>query len=368
MEKNIVSSKQLSYIMILFILGSSLITGTGSVGKQDSWICIIIGMFMAIPLVLIYSRISKLFPQKNIYDIIYHIFGKTIATIICILYIFYSIQLGAAVIRNFTEYIQITSLPETPQYIFAIFMGAICFWTLKHGIESLGRGCIIVLPIVVLIVLFTIVFTIKDMNLSNLKPILGQDFKTILSGSFGALTFPFGEVVLFMVVLSSLKPKESPYKVYLKSIFIGGFILVIAMIRNILVLGVPIMDSLHFPSYYTASILDIGDFVSRIEILIAGNFIISGLVKITICLYASVKGVARIFKIDNFKQIIAPIVLFMIVLSQLIYTNTMQMFEFIKTTDYYFSIFQIVLPIIILIFSEVKVRKNKKALKCDQVF
>ncbi len=367
MEKSIISSKQLISIMILFIVGSSLITGTSTIAKQDSWISIIIAMFMAVPLALIYARLSKLFPEKNIYDIIYHIFGKKISFLISILYVFYALLLGALVIRNFTEYIQISSLPETPQFIFAIFMGTICFWVLKHGIEVLGRGCVFILPFVVFVVLITLILTIKDMNFSNIEPMLGQDFKTILSGSFSSLLFPFGEVVLFLAVLPTLRKKSSPYKAYIISIFIGGGILVVAMVRNILVLGVPTMNSLYFSSYYAASILDIGEFLSRIEVLVTGNFVVTGIVKTAICLYSSTVGIAKVFNIDNYKLLLAPTMLFIIAFSGLIFKNAMEMFKYIDTFRYYDVFFQFILPMVILIFAEIKVRKDKRALKCDVV-
>ncbi len=363
MQKNVISSKQAIYIMILFFIGSSSVTGVSTVSKQDSWISFLLALIMFIPLILMYSRIIKLFPQKNLYDILYELFGKLGGFVLSLIYIFYSLQLGALVMRNFTEYIKIISLIETPQYILALFLGIICLWLLKNGLEVLGSISIVFLPIIVIFLFFTIIFLTKYMNFCNIKPIGVQGLNTIFSGARAILLYPFGESVLFMIILSSLRPKDSPYKVYLSSMLIGGFILFVILLQNILVLGIPTMQLVLFPSFTAASIINIDDFITRIEILITASFIFAGIIKVSICIYASTKGFSKVLKIDNYKLILGPITFLIIAFSSMIYNNTMQMIEFTKTTEYYFVILQIILPLIILIFAEVKVRKTRKLSK-----
>lgn len=41
-------------MMILFILGSSLVTGGNTEAKEDSWVSIILAIIMAIPFILVY--------------------------------------------------------------------------------------------------------------------------------------------------------------------------------------------------------------------------------------------------------------------------------------------------------------------------
>ncbi len=360
MQNSTISSKQAIYMMILFFIGSSAVTGVSTSAKQDSWISFIITIVITIPLVLIYSRIIKLFPEKNLYDIVYYLFGKIGGFILSIIYIFYSFQLGALVIRNFTEFIQIISLTSTPQIILAIFFITICLWLSKNGLNIMGRISIVFLPLIILFVILTIVLLIKNMDLNNLKPILDHDFNTIFGGSIAALSFPYAESVLFLVVLSSLHKKDSPYKVYISGVLISGLILLLALLRNILTIGIPTLELLYFPSYAVASIVSVNDFITRIEILISTNFLLAGIIKVSVCLFASAKGVAKVLKIDNYKLILSPIAFLMISFSLFMYSNTMQMFDFISIYPYYAALFQTVLPITILIFAEFKVWKNKK--------
>lgn len=77
--------------------------------------------------------------------------------------------------------------------------------------------------------------------------------------------------------------------------------LAILVAVDIMIFGIPLVSSLYFPSYTAAEIIDIVGFISRIEVLVSGNYIIFGVVKISVCLFVSCKGVAKLFKFKNYK-------------------------------------------------------------------
>lgn len=56
---------------------------------------------------------------------------------------------------------------------------------------------------------------IPKMELSNTQPILYDGLRPLMKGSFQAFSFPFGEIVLFTMILSSLKSKTASYRVYI---------------------------------------------------------------------------------------------------------------------------------------------------------
>jgi spore germination protein KB len=179
--------------------------------------------------------------------------------------------------------------------------------------------------------------------------------------------FPYAEVVLFTTIMPYADAKCNSKKIYLISLFLGGSYLLIGMLRNILVLGFPTLEILNFPSYYTIQMINLGYFITRIEVIVSGNYIISGTIKVCVCLFATVKGFSKLFNIKDYKVLVIPITLLMIAYSGLYYKSTMEMFEFINIYKYYAPVFQVILPGIILIFAEIKYRKNKKSLQQKKV-
>ena len=360
MEKEIISSKQMINIMIIYILGSSLVMGGNTSAKQDSWISIILAVAFMIPICLVYGRLCKLHPGKNIYDMFYDCFGKIAGAILTIIFTIYAIHLGAMIIRNFTEFIQTVSLPETPQFAVAIAIGLICMWTIAEGIEILGRGAAIVMPIVFVVIVLTVIMNINNLDLSYIQPIFENSLSKILSCSLYHVSFPFGEIVLFLSVAQCMDRNTNPYRVYITALVISGTLLLVAMIRNLLVLGMPVLESLYFPSYSAVGIININEFISRIEVLVTGNFIISGLAKVCICMYAACKGIAKLFGIKKYKQFVAPVAVFMIAVSGIAFANTMEMISFLEPYRIYAPVLQIFIPLILLAVSLVRKRNNLK--------
>jgi spore germination protein KB len=356
-----ISGKQAVSIMILFAMGSSIVTGGSLKAEQDSWLSIIIGAVMSIPIVLIYARINKLEPDKDLFDLSYMVLGKLGGAIVTFLFSAYAIILGILVIRNFTEYIHVVSFPETPQIVVAISIGLIMYFTVKKGIEVLGRGNVFIMPIAMFVVILLILSSTQNMDLDNIKPILYDNLKPVLAGAYSVLVFPFAETVLFITVFSSVDTKENPAKLYVKAILFSGLLLFALVLGNTLVLGFPLVKSLYFPTYTNAGIIEVGKFFSRVEVLVSGNFIVFGLVKATVCLYVGCRGIAKLFNISDHKKVAAPISLLMMISSVYIFKNTMQMFKAAEIYSYSAPFFQIVIPLLILISLQIKLKKQRTA-------
>ncbi|NCU33013.1 MAG: hypothetical protein EOM23_08810, partial [Candidatus Moranbacteria bacterium] len=176
-----ISGKQVIHLMILFLLGSSLVTGGSIMAKQDSWVSVLIAICMAVPVVFIYAGLYKTAPGLDIFDMMYLVFGKIGGAIITVLFCVYTIHLGAVIIKNFSEYVQVATIPETPQVVIALCIGFIAYYNIAKGIEILARGAVFVMPIVIFVIVLLNLFLVKYMNVENLKPAFTQDLDLIFS-------------------------------------------------------------------------------------------------------------------------------------------------------------------------------------------
>lgn len=361
MQKELITNKQGIFMMSMFIFGSSILTGAAREAKQDVWLVIILGLIMSLPMIFIYAKLLSLYPGKALYEVLNEVFGKVAGKIISLLYVWYSFHLGALVIRNFSEFVNVTSFPETPQTIIVIFVGLFCIWVVKAGIEVMGRWSAFAFPIAAAIIVITVILSMTNINIINMKPVLYNGIKPVLTSSFGFFSFPLAETVVFTMVFSTLKNKDKTFKVFLSSVCIGSVIIMSIAVRNILVLGAPLTTSLYFPSYVAVRTINIGDFIQRFEIVVSIIFIFGSFVKISVCLYAAALGAAKILNIDNYRYLVAPIGFMMMNLACTIYESMMEMFDWaIKIYPYYAIPFQIILPIIILIAAKIKIKINSK--------
>lgn len=363
MRRELITDREAICLVIIFYMGSSFILGVGGISKNDGWISVLIGIILATPVVLVYARILSLFPEKGLFEIIDWAFGKVLGKIFALFFIWYSFHLGALVIRNFGEFINTVAMPETPMLFTMLCLGLICVVAVRSGIEVMSRICVSVFPLLLVVIFSVQLIGLPQMHFNFLKPILGNGLIPVIKGGFSAFSFPFAESVLLMGVFFSLKTKKSPYKVYLIGTAIAGLLILIITIRNIVVLGIT-YTNYYFPAHVAVSMLSIGDFLQRIELTVAINFVFGVFIKTSVCLYVTSHGVAKLFNLKDYRSIVIQLALLMVFFAQSIYNSILEMTDWaFNVYDYYAFPFQVILPIILFITVEIKIRMKKKLVK-----
>jgi spore germination protein KB len=343
-----------------FIIGSTLVIGVGLGAKQDGWIAVIIAVVAALPMITLYARVLSLFPGKNAYDIIMLLFGRVIGKIMALLLVLYSLILGALIMRNFMDLTTVVALQETPEIVIGVFVTALTIWALMEGIEVLGRFAQFTLVFVIIILLVVSALSFPFGNIDNLRPMFFNGLSPILKSAFGTLAFPFAETVCFMCVLTMSKDNK-PYRMFYKGWAIGGFFVILIGIRNIFVLGPNLLERSYFPSHVVVSLIQIGDFLERIEATVAIVFFFGGFIKASICLFSACHGVKHLLNTDSYRLVVGPLALLVLVMAVIMFESTQQMYQFVYVYPFFAFPFQVILPLIIWIFSEIKAKKMSKA-------
>jgi spore germination protein KB len=360
MKKATISQNQAISIVAMFVMGSSLVLGLARSSKQDTWISLSIAVIAVMPFIYIYARLMKRFPGKNLFDISIEVFGKVLGKIVIALYAWYSFHLGAMVLRNFSEFMEIRVFEHMPQYISLLCMGILVIWVVRRGPEVLGRWSVITLPITLFIVVATTALLFKDMHPEYLLPI-GENLHDVPKDAFSNFSYPLGETVLFLGLLNALKHGDKPGKVWLYGILIGAGALMLSFFRNIMSMGLPLLGDKNFPSYDSTSLIIAGSVISRIENVVGANLLLCGFVKISVCLMAATKGIAKLFNSDDDHPFVAPLGLLMVTLGGIVYSNAMEMFDFLNVYSYYSFPFQVIIPLLLCITAEIKfIVKSKK--------
>lgn len=359
MRKERITDKEGKYILIIYYIGSSLIIGVGAGSKNDAWLSVILGVLMAAPMLLVYARLLSNFPEKGLFEILDIIFGKVLGKMVGLLYIWYSFHLGALVIRNFGEFINTATMPETPIIVPMLSLGILCIVAARSGIEVIGRISAYSLPLILFIILVVQLMGMSIWEFHHLKPFLADGFLPVLKGAFSAFSFPFSESVILMGAFFTLKTKNSSYKIFLQGTAIAGIIFLIITLRNILVLG-EILPSLYFPSHVAVSRINIGDFLQRIEVSVAVVFIIGVFIKSSVCLLVSSIGIAKLFQLNDYRSVVIQMGLIMVYFSYILYDSIFEMRSWaFEVYSYYAFPFQVIIPLLMLLIAEIKGRINK---------
>jgi len=340
-------------LLVGFLLGSTIIIIPGSSAHQNAWIAYLLGWIGGFILFAVYLTLYKRHKGKTLVEINQILLGKKLGNVISILYIWYFIHLGTLVIRNFTEYTLTVNLPETPLWFITIMYMFIIAYSVKSGLEVTSRVAELIIPLIFIFQIGITLLLIPHMEALNLLPIMEYGIGPILESSLSVLTFPFGETVVFLMLFPYLNKHNELKKSFLNSFILGGALLLLAVLRDISVLGEAGIARKIFPPHIAAKRIEFTNLDSIIGVI----FFISGGTKISICYLASAIGLAQLTKSKDHRIFVYPLAIIFISLSLWIYNNTPQMLQWaINVWPYYSIPFQIIIPTVLLFISMIRER------------
>ncbi|MGM0921434.1 MAG: GerAB/ArcD/ProY family transporter [Bacillota bacterium] len=364
MEKVKISPFQLSSLIILFELGSAVVVAVGVNAKQDAWIAILIGMLGGMVLFCIYHYLFRQYPDLPLTGYIPKVFGKIIGYPVAVLYILYFIYIASRVLRDLGSLLVISTLTQTPLLVINLLVILIIAYANYLGIEPLARAGEIFFYIFIFFLISSNIFIFASglVEPKNLLPLLEEGWKPVLKTAFPlTFTFPFGEVIVFTMLLPYLNRPDSNLKTGLFSILVCGFILSYISAIDIAVLGPQMVKTSIFPLLETVSKVTIGDFLQRLDALVISILVIGCFVKISIFTYAAVIGTADLFKKRKHPAIVSIICLLTLAASLLNAENIQEhIYIGLKIVPVYLHLpLQTGIPL--LLFIVVLIRKKLKA-------
>lgn len=121
------------------------------------------------------------------------------------------------------------------------------------------------------------------------------------------------------------------------------------------------MSNVYFPSYAAVGRINVGDFIQRIEGTVAIVFVVCVFVKFSVCLLAASQGIARLFRLSNYRSVVLQTGLLTTFLAYSLFDNIMEMEHFAsKIYPYYAFPFQVIVPLLLLLGAEIKVRRARR--------
>ncbi len=159
-------------------------------------------------------------------------------------------------------------------------------------------------------------------HLDNLKPVLENGIMPVLKITITqTITFPFGEMIVFTMILPSLNEPKKAKKICLLAMVLSGINITITSIINISTLGVDLFLRSPFPLLSVIQKIQLLNFIERLDVLFMLYLTVGGFMKIAVFYYAAVVGTVDLFKLSDPSKIIFPIGLLILFASGAIASN-----------------------------------------------
>jgi spore germination protein KB len=262
------------------------------------------------------------------------------------------------VLRAFTEFILMVALPNTPAIAISGVMMAIVIWVVYMGIEVVCRCSLAIIGFVLFETILSVFLMGKDFEFGNLLPVVDRGWAPIMEGMTQLVGFPFGETVLFAMIIPLINKIEQARKTMLWAFLTAGLLLLLVNVRNTLVMG-DLLSRMIYPSYTAYQYISIADFIERVEPITIITWLAGGFIKISVCLYVCAKSLSTVFSSKRHRTYLIPLCILMLAFSRFIYRNNTEVIEFATKVWQWYSVpFQIIVPLLMLLTAVILKRKR----------
>ncbi|MBD2845620.1 endospore germination permease [Paenibacillus sp. IB182496] len=341
LDKGRIGLHQLTVLAILFTVGSSVLIAPSSLAyeaREDAWIAALLALVVGLLAVGLYNGLARLFPSATLVGMARLSLGRWLGGAVSWLYLGYFFMLSALVLRNIGDFMTTQVLPKTPIQFIHIFFLLVVVAGIRNGLEPFARAAEIFLPWVMLFFVTMVVLLPPEFHIENLQPVLGYGIKPVLRGTISLFSTPYTEVVLFLMIIPLVRKRDRSGKALLTGVLIGGLMLAIIALLSILVLGADLATKQAFPSYSLAKKISIGDFLERLEVVMAGIWFITIYFKLGLCFYASTMILGELTGASDVKPFYLPLGLSLLALSIVIYPNFAYFVTFASRVDFLYSL------------------------------
>lgn len=356
-----IGTKWIFSLFLVSITSTNIIIGFSKDAEQDTWISLILSIFFIIPFVLIYSRLIKIMPSKNIFEMCEYALGKPLGKVIAFIFTLYTLLALSLTLFGYGAFTNISALRHTHFFIIVGLYLLPVLYLAKSGIDTLSKWSFIVLLgwLILMIVFSTISLSKADAN--NLFPMFTHSKEDIIKSAAKSAIIPAGEIVLTLGIANSFDKKAKMKKVYILTIITMTIYLMLVFFRTCALLGAETMSSVIFSNYKAMTVVKISDFFERVEAFLAGIYILAGITKCALLLTSFVNGIKSVFSFQKAGDILVPCAFLVLSLSVTPFDGYTEMFDFVRTVYVYISpLFQALIPIIIWIPAEIRYHQSKK--------
>ncbi len=364
MEKEVISSRQFTIITFLLSIGTAILiipSSIASSSKQDAWIAASIGVVLSLLVVKLFVTLGDQTPTLNFIEANEKLLGRFFGKITVVGFLSLTLFAGGELLYFIGAFMKTEVMPETPTMAFALLFIIIIMYATYLGIENFARSAEILFPMFVLIFIFFVVSITPQIKFENIQPIMEASKTSILYSIIRFVSvFSFSLVMLLMIYPASVNVQQSSKKGFYIGMLLGGFVLVTLITLSILVLGPANTASRTFPSYALAQRISIGNFLQRIEIIMAFMWIVSIFIRTFMYFYTTVVGIAQIMKLKDHRPLILPMGIIMVGLSQIVHPDIVHSNIYNdEIWPIYAFVCTILLPILLLIVAVIRNRKSQ---------
>ncbi|WP_338552064.1 endospore germination permease [Paenibacillus sp. KS-LC4] len=308
-QRQTISVRQLAILVIFFAIGDMqlyLPPLTAAYAKHSAWMSGVIGIPFGVGAAWFLFSISKRFPGKTLIEINNQAFGKIAGGLLSFVFLMMMFNTSITQVREIADFVSTQMMTETPQIVICLLMVLPITLAIRGGITTIARLGEVIFPFFFAMFILLVILLIPKIDLTQMLPIEVTGFPGIMKGALFFIAFPFCEMFAFLMFFDRVEESEHAARDYLLAAFVAGIAIWVTIVLCICVLGVFATEHTIYSPYVMAKKINIGDFVQRLEAVLAVDYIISTYFRCIIYGYAFIRGLQQLFKLQDHRFLMRP--------------------------------------------------------------
>ena len=357
------SLNQFTTLAMLFLIGGSALSSTARYAGQNVWIVLLFAGCFGALLFTMFHRISKVHKYKGLPDILKSTFGKILGTTVLFIYAGFFLFRTISVGNYMTAMAQETLMfGVNPRVVIVMLLATVIISTL-YGLNVIGRSSEIFLFIIIICMMpfLLSVFTSGIFKMENLIPVLAEGVPGIAQDVVRTTFFPYGELVVFLMLFPYIVQKEN--KGVLKRSYIAITISVLLMIAidltTVALIGANLTSNFEYSFYNAMQLAGMKGFLERLDPLAVVIMVASEYFKLIIYFFVTILAFQALNKRFNFKVTLVLISILIFILAPIAKVHETGFMMDVMPFRI-LPIFELAIPLLIWIVSEIKFRKKNQ--------
>lgn len=354
---NQIYSRQLGFLIFLYLLGSAFIYVPESVIGKDVWAATILAALPGLYLLYILISVQMMYPGQNIIQIAELTLGKVGGKLINLIFLLNLFIIAILLLFDNIRFVQLM-YPAISTIILTTTIILATAYVILKGVNVHARLADFYIWAVIVLLILGLISITPLFDFNNILPAL-VNIKPIVGGTVYASKWPYAEMIVIAMYLPFLTDlKENKRQLY----FWFGLAALVLVIRSFLVLGILGADYLRisrFPFYDVFRLIRFQEF-ERLELFFFFLFINLMFTVLIFSYKALAISIKEFFNFSNTNRLIFPVGLLIIGLMYKTFPSDIRFISLNDASIFIVLPFTLLYPTIVFIAAKIKLRKQEE--------